>query len=95
MSVYFSQRAERDLEQIALYLADNWSEKAKTDFLALLSDKLQLIEQMPELYRKSTKQEGLRECILTKQTILYYEIQPDSIAVFAIVSTRQNPDELI
>ncbi len=51
MTIYFSAEAEQQLDDLATYLGANWSQQIKTDFLALLSDKLELISQMPELYR--------------------------------------------
>lgn len=93
MTVYFSKEAEDQLDELITYLGDNWSQKIKTDFLALLSDKLELVSKMPEMYRKSEKRPGLRECIVNKQTILYYQISLDSIEVVAIVSSRKGNEE--
>lgn len=89
MTIYFSAEAEIQIDEIAGYLGDHWSQRVKTDFLALLSDKLELIAQMPELYRKSEKRPGLRECVVNKQTILYYKIQTEEIEVVAILSSRR------
>ena len=52
MTVFFSDEAEGQLEDLALYLGEHWSQQVKINFLATLSDKLELIRQMPELYRK-------------------------------------------
>ena len=93
MTVYFSAEAETQLEELVAYLGEYWSQQFKTNFLALLSDKLELISQMPELYRKSEKRPGLRECVINKQTIVYYKIASDSIEVVAILSSRRGPDE--
>jgi plasmid stabilization system protein ParE len=93
MTVYFSTQAEHQLEELAAYLGDYWPQQIKTNFLARLSDKLELISQMPELYRKSVQRPGLRECVINKQTILYYKIEDDSIEVVAILSSRRGPDE--
>lgn len=93
MTVYFSAEAERQLEELATYLGEYWSQQVKTNFLALLSDKLELIGQMPEMYRQSAKRPGLRECVLNKQTILYYQILSDAIEVVAILSSRRGPEE--
>lgn len=94
MNVYFSDEAERQLEEIATYLGDNWSQRVKTNFLALLADKMALISQMPELFRKSERRPGLRECIVNKQTILYYRIESDEIEVVSLLSTRRGPSDL-
>lgn len=58
----------------------------------MLSDKLELIAQMPELYRKSEKRSGLRECVINKQTILYYKINVEDIEIVAILSSRRGSD---
>ena len=66
MTVYFSKEAEDQLEELTTYLGDMWFQRVKTDFLALLSDKLEYISQMPELYRKSEKRPGIRECVINR-----------------------------
>ena len=66
-----------------------WSQRVKTDFLALLSDKLERISQMPELYRKSEKRPGIRECVINRQTILFYRVDINDIEVVAILSSRR------
>ena len=89
MTVYFSKEAEDQLEELITYLGDMWSQRVKTDFLALLSDKLEYISQMPELYRKSEKRPGLRECVNNRQTILFYRVCVSDIEVVAILSSRR------
>lgn len=89
MTVYFSKEAEDQLEELIAYLGDVWSQRIKTDFLVLLSDKLERISQMPELYRKSEKRPGLRECVINRQTILFYRVGVSDIEVVAILSSRR------
>lgn len=92
MTVYFSKEAEDQLDALVTYSGQTWSQKIKTDFLALLSDKLELIGQMPEMYRRSEKRPGLRECVINKQTILYYKISTEAVEVVAILSSRREPE---
>jgi len=92
MTVHFSSEAEQQVEEIAAYLGENWSQQVKINFLALLSDKLELIGLMPQLYKKSERRPGLRECVVNKQTILYYRIESDEIEVVALLSARRGPD---
>ncbi len=89
MEIYFSAEAEEELDKIVAFLSENWPAKVKTDFLAALSDKLKYIEQMPELYRKSLKREGLRECVINRNTILFYRIKDGTVEVVSISSTRK------
>lgn len=53
LSVDLSDRARQDIEQIAEYLYDHWSEQVKLNFLVTLTDKMKLIGQMPYLYKAS------------------------------------------
>ncbi|MBO0930495.1 type II toxin-antitoxin system RelE/ParE family toxin [Fibrella aquatilis] len=89
MTIYFSAEAEEQLEAIVSYLGENWSQRVKTDFLAKLSDTLERISQMPDLYRHSEKRPGLRECVLTKHTTLYYRLLSNEIEVVALLPTRR------
>lgn len=89
MTVSFSKEAEDQLEELVTYLGERWSQRIKTDFLALLSDKLERISQMPELYRKSEKRPGLRECVINRQTIVFYKVGLNDIEVVAILSSRR------
>ncbi|MBC7571885.1 MAG: type II toxin-antitoxin system RelE/ParE family toxin [Spirosoma sp.] len=93
MNVFFSAEAEKQLEELAAYLGERWSQRVKTDFLALVADKLALIGQMPEMYRRSEKRPGLRECVVNKRAILYYRIEMDEIEIVAFLSTRQDSDQ--
>ncbi len=89
MTVSFSKEAEDQLEELVTYLGNSWSQQVKTDFLALLSDKLERISQMPELYRKSEKRPGLRECVINRQTIVFYKVSLSDIEVVAILFSRR------
>lgn len=92
MTIYFSAEAEEQLEGIVTYLGENWSQRIKTDFLAKLADTLERISQMPDLYRRSEKRPGLRECVINKQTVLYYRLLPNEIEVVAILSAQRGPE---
>jgi plasmid stabilization system protein ParE len=94
LPVVISQRAERNLDAIVKYLSATFSEKAKIEFLATLSEKINAISQMPYMYRASRKKKGVRECIINKYTILYYRVIPTAIEIITIQDTRSNPDSL-
>lgn len=93
LSVDLSDRARNDIEQIAAYLAEHWSEQVKLNFLVTLTEKMTLISQMHYLYKVSQKQPNVRECVLNKQTVLYYRVGESSVEVITIKSTRQEPGE--
>ena len=93
LAVDLSDRARQDIEQIADYLAKQWSEQAKLNFLVTLTEKMTLIGQMPYLYKASQKQSDVRECVLTKQTVLFYRVTETAVEIITIRSARQQPGE--
>ena len=93
-NVEISKRAEENLEKIAKYLEANWSNSVKIDFLVQVSEHLQLLEIMPFMYRKSTKKDSIRECIVNKQTIMFYKITDDLVEIITIQNSRMNLDDL-
>lgn len=93
LRVDLSDRARKDIEQIASYLSENWSEQVKMNFLVSLTNKMNLIGQMPYLYKSSQKQPDVRECVLNKHTVLFYRIAENSVEIITIRSTRQQSGE--
>jgi plasmid stabilization system protein ParE len=93
LTVELSERARRDIEQIADYLSKNWSERTKIEFLILLTEQMKLISTMPYLYKASQKQFNVRECVMNKHTILYYRVLEETIEIITIRNTRQKPEE--
>ncbi|QRR03105.1 type II toxin-antitoxin system RelE/ParE family toxin [Dyadobacter sandarakinus] len=60
------------------------------DFLARLTGQIDLISRMPYLYRVSAKQPNVRECILNKHTIIYYQVVNDEkVVILTIRNTRR------
>ena len=92
--VEISERAERNLDAIVKYLAENWSEQVKTDFLADLAQRFELIARMPRMYRQSRVWKGVYECVVNKYTIAYYRIRKDVVQIIPIQDSRQDPNTL-
>ncbi|WP_439559170.1 type II toxin-antitoxin system RelE/ParE family toxin [Dyadobacter sp.] len=90
LNVRLSDRARGDIEEIASYLAENWSEKVKMDFLINLTQQMDLISRMPFMYRASASNPNVRECTMNKHTMIYYEIvNEELIKVLTIRSARK------
>lgn len=94
LTVELSDRARQDIEQIAEYLAEHWSEQVKLNFLVTLTDKMTLISKMPYLYKASRQQPDIRECVLNKHTVLFYRVTESTVEIITIRSTRQQPDDV-
>jgi len=75
-------------------LAGQYSAGARTNLLAAIADKVQLIEQMPEMYPLAPLRPMLRRCVVSATVSLYYRVQPTAIEVVGIVDARRDPGSL-
>lgn len=72
----------------------HWSLKVKNDFIKKLDKGIERIKNHPEGFPESEKEKGLRRCVITKQTTLYYRFDSENIYVITVFDTRQHPDKL-
>ncbi len=94
MKVTISERAERNLDGIVLYLETEWSVRIRDKYLELLQKKIEMIAKMPYMYEASSKSKTIRRCVVNKQTSLYYRVKKEEIEIVTIQNTRQNPKKL-
>jgi plasmid stabilization system protein ParE len=59
-----------------------------------LDKSLEQIQKLPDSFPESEKIRGLRKCVLTKQTTLFYKYSETTIDVITIFDNRQNPKSL-
>jgi len=93
-TVIISKLAERKLDKLFEYLIMNWSIKVKNEFVKKLDKSISVIKKQPESFPSSENEKGLRKCVVTKQTTLYYRFDKYKIKVVTIFDTRQNPKKL-
>ncbi|MDC9721467.1 MAG: type II toxin-antitoxin system RelE/ParE family toxin [Urechidicola sp.] len=93
-TVIISKLAERKLDKLFEYLIAKWSIKVKNEFVKKIDKSISVIKEQPESFPSSEKEKGLRKCVVTKQTTLYYRFDQEKIKVVTIFDTRQNPKKL-
>jgi hypothetical protein len=49
----------------------------------------------PEMFSESQIKGGIRKCVVTAQTSLYYRICNESIEVITMIDSRQDPKKTI
>lgn len=94
MNVRFSQLSVFKLEKLLEYLKEEWSEESKNKFLKSLTTKIESIKKNPKAFPSSILETKLRKCVVTKQTIILYEIQDDSIFILNLIDSRQDPEKI-
>lgn len=92
--VVISKTAEKKLDNLFDYLIQNWSIGVKKDFVAKLESSIEIIKNQPEIFPESKKGKGLRKCVITKQTSLYYRFNSKRINIITIFDSRQHPNKL-
>ena len=89
--VRLSKRAMKKLDSLLVYLENEWSTKVKHNFILKLDKSLKQIQKLPDSFPESEKIKGLRKCVVTKQTTVFYRYSDTSIDVITIFDNRQNP----
>lgn len=92
--VRLANRAMKKLDNLLVYLEKEWSIKVKNDFIVKLDKSLKQIQKLPDSFPESEKVKGLRKCVVTKQTTIFYKYTETSIDIVAIFDNRQSPKSL-
>lgn len=77
--IYLSPLAELKLNLLLHYLDLNWGTKIRNTFLNKLKQVIAQISRHPESFPASQIKRGIRKCVVTSQTSLYYRIRDESI----------------
>ncbi len=92
--VIISKTAEKKLDKLFDYLIEKWSITVKKEFVEKLDSSIEIIQNQPKIFPESKTGKGLRKCVITKQTTLYYRYNSQRINIVTIFDTRQNPKRL-
>ncbi len=90
MKVTFTDQAAEQLAELLDYLEIEWSMKVRDNFLMKLESTVEVIAAFPFAYPSSESFPDFRRCVVTPQTSLYYQIQPDEIEVVAVLDNRKD-----
>jgi plasmid stabilization system protein ParE len=92
--IEWSLEARSNLDNIITYLENEWTEKEVRNFSERLEKQLSLLLQTPEVYKKSLRKEGLRECQVTNHNTLFYTYDDEKLYIVTIFDNRQDPQKL-
>lgn len=93
LPIEFLPGAVADIDELAAQ-AGQRSAAGRTTLLAAIAGKVQLIEQMPEMYPTASEYPGLRRCVVLPTVSLYYRVQPAAIEVVSVIDSRRGPSAL-
>ncbi|PIQ22408.1 MAG: hypothetical protein COW65_03345 [Cytophagales bacterium CG18_big_fil_WC_8_21_14_2_50_42_9] len=92
--ILWTDEAIRNLEQILNYIETNWTDKEVNKFKIKLSEQLNIISKFPNIFPSSTIAPRLRKAVLTRQTIIFYEVKEQVIYIAYIFDSRRSPERI-
>ncbi len=92
--IIWSPQADKDLEEILDYLAEEWENSVSMKFLDLVDILLKQIAINPKQFPLINKSLNIRKCVITKHNTLFYRNKRTVIEVVRIYDTRQDPEKL-
>ena len=92
--IIWSPQADKDLEEILDYLAEEWENSVSLKFLDLVDILLKQIAINPKQFPLINKSLNIRKCVITKHNTLFYRNKRTVIEVVRIYDTRQDPEKL-
>jgi plasmid stabilization system protein ParE len=92
--LFWSDRALNDLQNIIVFLSEKWTQKEIRNFARRLDKRLELISGNPRLFPKTAKRKNMRRSVLTKHTVIYYEMTEISVTIVTLFDPRQHQKKL-
>lgn len=94
LEVRYSLRARHEEIELLEYIVDTFSKEKAKEVYHKIERVLDQISEMPEMYRSSKKMNGLRKCVFSKQTSIYYRIYENHLEVVSFRPNRRNPKSI-
>ncbi len=89
----YSLRARQEQLDMIEYILERFGQAKAKSVFERIERILAEIAEMPAMYRSSSRKEGLRKCVLSKQTSIYYRILETHIEVVSFRPNRKDPKE--
>lgn len=89
--LFWTPRADRELDEAISYLEENWTDKEIQNLALKLDDVLQIITNNPYVFQVSDLRHDVRRAVVAKYNSLYYRINNDSIEILSFYNNWKNP----
>lgn len=75
------------------YILEQFGKKKAKKVYQQIENMLEKIASMPEMFPVSKKKLGLRKCVFSKQTSIYYRINDGYVEIISFRNNRRDPDK--
>lgn len=91
LKVRYSLRAKHEEIELLEYVLNRFGENTAKKVYNKIERVIAEITNMPDMYRSSKRRKGLRKCVLSKQTSIYYRVKDDYIEIVSFRANRKDP----
>ena len=91
MNIFWTNRAQSDLENLEDFLIENWGFQVLEDFYEILERKIALLENGNLIHQKY-EDTDFHKLLLTKHNSIIYEINENQINLLNMINNFRNPD---
>lgn len=89
-----TNRAKFNIKSLLEYLELSWSVKVREKQADNLLKTMRMLQGNPEMFPKSDHNLKIRKCVISKQSILYYSFNQNSVVIISLFDTRQDPNKI-
>ena len=93
MAIRYSLRARHEEIELLEYVVRKFGQQKVKEIYVNIEKTLSRLSESPEMYRESNIRKGLRKCVFSKQTSIYYRINEDHIEIVSFRPNRKDPNK--
>jgi plasmid stabilization system protein ParE len=90
-SLFWTARALQEYNDLISYLYENWGDAVTQRIVEDINKNLDHIQHRPKQYPVFLKKRGVRRCVASPQTSIFFIIKKDGVEISAVFDNRQNP----
>ena len=90
LEIRWTTRADIKLDQLIIYLENEWGEGVVKAFMKKLYTFLEILSEFPEIGSMQYEEKRIRGFALTKQITIFYKIDNDQIILLDLFDNRSN-----
>jgi plasmid stabilization system protein ParE len=92
--VLWTDSALLELENVFIYLDENWTEREIQILAYEIELTIDLISKNPYLFQKSDAKLNVRRAVILKFNSLYYKLNKDQIEILSFFLNHKSPSKL-
>ena len=93
-TVIISPQAQEDIENILIYLQENWPQQVVDEFLNKLKIFFSIVSINPKVFGYYSKNKNIRNYAVTTQNVIYYRNKKSVVEIITVFDGRQSPKKL-